>query len=173
MLKQTNCKTCGIEFSKKESEIKKTNNHFCSRSCAAKFNNKIFIKRKKTYKDCINCNKTFTGNGLKYCSNRCQQDNIYKSKIEQWKLGNDPGWTTNGIIKKYIRKYILEKYNYQCSKCGWDKINLSTNKSPLEIHHIDGDHKNNTEENLILLCPNCHSLTDTYKNLNKGNGRIR
>lgn len=30
---------------------------------------------------------------------------------------------------------------------------------------------NNKEENLLLLCPNCHSLTSTYKGANKGNGR--
>lgn len=32
----------------------------------------------------------------------------------------------------------------------------------LEVHHIDGDKKNNTLENLQLLCPNCHSYTDNY-----------
>jgi hypothetical protein len=30
---------------------------------------------------------------------------------------------------------------------------------------------NNKEENLILLCPNCHSLTSTFGSLNIGNGR--
>lgn len=31
--------------------------------------------------------------------------------------------------------------------------------APLEIEHIDGNALNNKEDNLILLCPNCHSLT--------------
>ena len=35
------------------------------------------------------------------------------------------------------------------------------------IHHIDGDYKNNNEDNLQLICPNCHSLTETYKSHNK------
>ena len=41
---------------------------------------------------------------------------------------------------------------------------------PLEVKHIDGNYLNNSEENLMLLCPNCHSLTSTYKgaNLNRG-----
>lgn len=34
-----NCKHCTKTFSKKPSEIKKTKNNFCSRSCAAKYNN--------------------------------------------------------------------------------------------------------------------------------------
>lgn len=40
---------------------------------------------------------------------------------------------------------------------------------PLEIHHIDGDKLNNTLENLQILCPNCHALTDNWrgKNINK------
>lgn len=36
---------------------------------------------------------------------------------------------------------------------------------------IDGNYKNNREENLILLCPNCHSLTSTYKGANMNYGR--
>jgi predicted HNH restriction endonuclease len=35
-------------------------------------------------------------------------------------------------------------------------------RSPLEIHHKDGSKKNNSEDNLDLLCPNCHSLTFNY-----------
>lgn len=37
---------------------------------------------------------------------------------------------------------------------------------PLEVHHKDGNKRNNKLENLEILCPNCHSLTDTYKNKN-------
>lgn len=42
---------------------------------------------------------------------------------------------------------------------------------PLELDHIDGDHENNVEGNLRLICPNCHAQTPTYKNKNKGRGR--
>lgn len=37
----------------------------------------------------------------------------------------------------------------------------------LELHHINGDHNDNRLENLQLLCPNCHSCTDTYRAKNK------
>ena len=66
---------------------------------------------------------------------------------------------------------FFEKYQNRCSLCGWGEINPTTKKTPLEIEHIDGNYKNNKEDNLLLLCPNCHSLTPTYKALNKGNGR--
>jgi len=59
----------------------------------------------------------------------------------------------------------------KCCKCGWGKINEVTGKIPLEVDHIDGNYKNNKLDNLRLLCPNCHSLSCNYKDLNKGNGR--
>ena len=56
------------------------------------------------------------------------------------------------------------------NKC--DICNIATwNNKPLSLHldHIDGNPKNNLVSNLRLLCPNCHSQTDTYcgKNVNK------
>jgi transposase len=47
-----------------------------------------------------------------------------------------------------------------CAECGittWRGRAL-----PLELHHINGDGKDNRLENLALLCPNCHSLTDSW-----------
>lgn len=56
----------------------------------------------------------------------------------------------------------------QCECC---KATLWLEQSiPLEIHHLDGNHLNNELENLQLLCPNCHALTNNWrgKNINKG-----
>lgn len=54
----------------------------------------------------------------------------------------------------------------QCELCGlaeWHGRVL-----PLELHHVNGDGRDNQLENLQLLCPNCHSQTDTWGGLNKG-----
>ena len=74
-------------------------------------------------------------------------------------------------VSKHIKRYLFEKYNNKCSICGWGKVNQFTGNIPLEVHHKDGDHTNNDEDNLDLLCPNCHSLTETYKAANIGYGR--
>lgn len=47
-------------------------------------------------------------------------------------------------------------------------VNKFTNKTILQIHHIDGNASNNNEENLQVICPNCHAMTDTFMALNKG-----
>ena len=122
--------------------------------------------------NCLNCNK-LTRNP-KYCSFTCQQEFQQKEWELKWFSGEISGYyETNkwGDIPNRIRKYLFNKYNNSCSICGWNKINPFTNKIPLEVEHLDGNYKNNRPENLTLLCPNCHSLTKTYRGANKGNGR--
>lgn len=53
--------------------------------------------------------------------------------------------------------------------CGWDNDKKPVN---VELEHIDGNSSNNNLSNLILLCPNCHSCTPTYKSKNRGKGRF-
>ncbi|MBI2314576.1 HNH endonuclease [Candidatus Daviesbacteria bacterium] len=74
-------------------------------------------------------------------------------------------------ISSHIRRFLSEKYGEQCSSCGWNQRHTITGKVPLEVDHVDGNSENNKEENLRLLCPNCHSLTPCFRNLNKGKGR--
>jgi hypothetical protein len=91
--------------------------------------------------------------------------------IERWKNGLEDGMRGEYLISLHIRRYLIEKFNNKCSRCGWGEVNPYTGNVPLEVHHKDGDYTNNFEDNLDLLCPNCHSLTETYKAANKGNGR--
>jgi Zn finger protein HypA/HybF involved in hydrogenase expression len=97
----------------------------------------------------------------------------YLDYIEKWKSGLETGMRGKTSISAHIRKYLFIKYENKCSSCGWNSVNLFTGRIPLEIDHIDGNHTNNSEENLRLLCPNCHALTPTFRSLNKGNGRPR
>jgi DNA-directed RNA polymerase subunit N (RpoN/RPB10) len=165
------CKNCHTEFDKLSYQIKKSPNHFCSNSCSASFNNVGVRRHGKSPGKCINCGKTISKHTKKYCSNKCSSDHTYKQYIERWKDGKESGSHSNGFkVSRYVRRYLLEKYNNKCSRCGWDKENPFVGAVILEVEHIDGDCTNNREKNLDLICPNCHSLTSTYKSLNKGNG---
>jgi Zn finger protein HypA/HybF involved in hydrogenase expression len=183
---------------KKPREIKKCLNcnsdilgfgiSYCSSSCAAKVNNALYPKRTsldenktkkynkrvrklKTENFCLNCNNSCSN---KYCSLSCQHNFNRLIKIENWKNGDDIGYSgKTKQIKRFIRVFLLEKYNYKCHKCGWNERNLTTGTIPLEVNHIDGDAENCKEENLEIICPNCHSLTHNFRALNKNSKRNR
>jgi len=155
---------------KKDIEISLYNEYdldrrFCSHSCSAIFNN----KKRKVKKNCVGCGVELIGSQKKFCSNSCQRELEYNSFIKKWKNGGLVKTKTK--ISGYIRRYLFKKYDNKCSKCGWNETNKFTGNIPIEVEHIDGNSENNKEENLTLLCPNCHSLTKTYKGANRGNGR--
>lgn len=129
------------------------------------------MPREKKIHYCKNCGKELNERHKIYCDVHCQHEYQYKEYIQKWKNHEVSGLKGQYQLSNHIVHYIWDKYDGKCARCGWHEINPSTGKSPLEIEHIDGDYQNNNEENLILLCPNCHSLTPTYKALNRGNGR--
>ena len=163
------CLYCGADIPLGNSGFKEYKERkFCNSSCAASYNNKK-KKKKDRHKLCKNCGVEIPYQNT-YCSSKCQMDFQYKTYIEKWKNGLIDG-LSGYAISKTIRKYLFEKHNSRCAQCGWGEVNRTTGKVPLEVHHKDGDYTNNTEDNLILLCPNCHALTPTYKAANMGNGR--
>ena len=128
--------------------------------------NEHFNRGKGKVNYCLNCGKAIKLN-RKFCDTKCQQEYIFKEYIKSWKDGKINGLSGEYNLSKRIRRFLFEKNNYRCEKCGWGEKNIYTNTIPLEIHHIDGDYTNNKEENLQVLCPNCHSLTETHKSHNK------
>jgi hypothetical protein len=53
----------------------------------------------------------------------------------------------------------------RCESCGieeWRGEPLS-----LALHHVNGDGLDNRLENLMLLCPNCHSQTENFSGRNR------
>ena len=104
-----------------------------------------------------------------------------KRRIQEYGLDVSHFVKNAGNTKKHIENYLrvyskdeskpsschvknkLFEYGYKekrCEICGiidWNGENIT-----LQIHHIDGQHKNYTPENLQILCPNCHSQTDNW-----------
>ena len=123
---------------------------------------------------CLNCSAPPRRKSYKYCSNKCQTDYQYKKFIEKWKAGLIDGNKGKQFpqLSNHLKRFLSEKFGEKCRLCGWSKQHPKTKKVPLEINHIDGNSFNNIESNLQLICPNCHSLTENFRNLNKGNGRV-
>lgn len=74
-----------------------------------------------------------------------------KKTIQSYKL-------KNRLIKENIFKPICS----DCLNSEWKYQSI-----PLELDHKDGNPKNNSLDNLRLLCPNCHALTSNYRGKNK------
>ncbi len=50
----------------------------------------------------------------------------------------------------------------KCEECGWTRV-AQDGRIPLELEHVNGDNTDNRLKNLKILCPNCHSMTPTYR----------
>ena len=82
--------------------------------------------------------------------------------------GKHPQYQSNKLRIRLLKEGTLE---YKCNKCGnTEWLNMPI---PLELEHKDGNSVNHVQDNLELLCPNCHAFTDTYRGKNKGVTRNR
>jgi hypothetical protein len=70
-----------------------------------------------------------------------------------------------------VRLLLAGVKREQCECCGL--VDWRGEPISLELHHVNGDGHDNRLENLRLLCPNCHSQTDTWGARNKGRRMIR
>lgn len=136
ILVRAKCLICGDDFEHISSRSNKAK--YCSRQCYYKA---MKAKGKTTY-TCKHCGKDFLGSKSHkriYCSMAC----VNKSHKSEW----NPAFST-------VRKSLLirGKIN-KCENCGYDK-----HQEILGVHHKDRNRKNNELTNLIVLCPNCHSV---------------
>lgn len=132
---------------------------FCNHSCSAKYNNQGVTRHIKGTKICSCGNPKKVTN--KYCA-ECIEKRVYNPKVLTLEAAKSD---------RTRRKIIIQQRGYHCEVCG---INDWMNKPiKLELDHIDGNADNNTAENLRLICPNCHSQTETYKGANAGKNSTR
>ena len=142
-------------------------------------------------KICPKCNSEHDKPGT-YCSGTCANSRVFSDEAKYKKsialkgrkptgiLADKEAWA-NKIKETALRKYltksfdelgmenkrrrVFEEQKYCCNKCGiseWFSKPIS-----LELEHKDGNNLNNTRENLEGLCPNCHSITETWRGRNK------
>lgn len=143
------CNNCKKEFLKAQRFIKKSKNNFCSPEC-----HKEGSRKERVIVNCEFCGKKkeITPYDFKVAKTK----KFFCSKNHQ-RLAQ---FSHNGI--DYHCNYTNGEYNYRkvafrrlpnkCELCGYDEdIRI------LEVHHIDSDRSNNIIENLMILCPNCHT----------------
>ena len=168
------CTECGCEYEivKREYDRKTKNgsNFFCSRSCAAKYNNRHYKKKKKVRSDvCPICGgKKWETTAM--CRN-CENDRRRKNKREKTLgdfISSGDKYLTHKCqsIRKDARIFMereskQEKVCAYCKNHEFDEI--------LEVHHIKGILEFdmsaklkdiNSDDNLVWLCPNHHAMVE-------------
>lgn len=136
---------------------------FCSRRCAnsRQWSDEVNKKRSLKMKEVSPWNK-----GLSFGPNEEKNKAIRESRLQKSRDN-----FLNGLLveRSSLKTHLSREYGYFCAICSiseWQGKKIS-----LQLDHIDGDAGNNHPTNLRLICPNCHSQTETYGAKNKGNGR--
>lgn len=133
---KTICGICEKPFTHISSRVNKAK--YCSRKCY----HKAQKGRGSVNHKCKHCGKEFLDSPCKkriYCSKAC----VNKSEKKHF----SPKYTT--VRKIMIRRNLIN----ECQICGYKEV-----PDVLGIHHKDADRTNNSIENLMVVCPLCHSL---------------
>lgn len=162
------CFYCKSEMIEKTGKERK----FCSVSCSNKARKKEdgrkpvakFKESVDNLKYCLNCNGEVNIQRNYFCSQKCHIEYNDKAYYEKIKLGD-----LKDSSRKTIKRILLKLRGHRCEICSNEKWN--NENIPIVLDHIDGDHNNNLETNLRLICPNCDAQLPTYKGANKGKGR--
>jgi hypothetical protein len=148
------CRKCGTET---------RNQKYCSHSCSASVTNLGIRRHYKQRSQCLKCgNETLS----KYCSISCSSSHKKDQKRKEVLKNIENGkYVSPGQLKT-----LLLETQKTCQECG---INPEWNGNPLsfQMDHINGDSDDNRLENLRILCPNCHTQTETWCARNKKNGK--
>jgi hypothetical protein len=106
--------------------------------------------------------------GRLYCSRQCSVELKRAVYIESWKRGEELGGSDIGV-SEIVRHFLMERSGGQCESdtCGWDW----SKPSGVEVEHINGNPLDHSLGNLMVICPNCHTQTATFKGRNRGSGR--
>lgn len=140
------CPKCGKEHLK--------SGNFCSLKCA---NSRVFSDEAKR-------KISLALKGKSRNLSESQMESFKKKMKEVWEIKyNNTNFDDLGPENR--RRRVLEEQNFCCNRCGIS--DWFGEKITLELDHIDGISDNNSRENLEGLCPNCHSLTETWRGRNK------
>jgi hypothetical protein len=144
---------------------KHTHSQCCSKVCSS------LTRQRRVKLICAQCGTGFeralckiTGSksGLQFCTRLCKDT---AQRLEGLEALHPPHYGTAG----YNKDQLIRARGHQCQTCS--NVEWLSRPIPLEVHHVDGDSSNNADNNLRLLCLNCHGQTLSWRGRNKGRGR--
>lgn len=80
---------------------------------------------------------------------------------QAWNLDKRLKDYVNYKANRSIKLHLINERGHQCNSCKLSE--WMNNPIILELHHKDEDKTNNEENNLELMCPNCHSQTANWR----------
>ena len=159
------CENCGKEFYITKRVLESSEHHYCSVKCAhtciGHSHPHSDETKEKIRQGVLKHNEEH--GYTKPALTEEQKRNIVEKRKETWdrKL-LESNWDDLGYEAKKTRVYLEQ--NGKCARCGFDI--WMGEKLILEYEHKDGNHSNNARDNVECLCPNCHSLTSTWRGRN-------
>ena len=147
---------------------------YCSHRCSAIVINGLGLTNLpiESRKKCKRCNEPLSQNNRTYCKECGDTRKVWQTqdKIDRWKAGDTSEIESKNYkaLSNWARRYLLELHEYKCTECGWCTPNPILGRPILTVDHIDGNWKNNKFDNLKVICYNCHTLTPTFGNMNRG-----
>ena len=85
-----------------------------------------------------------------------------KIQLQEILKGFHPHFQTYKLKNRLLKEGLIKNICAICDLSTWNNKQIN-----LELDHIDGNRVNHEFNNLRLLCPNCHSQTDTYRSKNR------
>ena len=152
-----NCLNCNEEFNAPLREVNRGNGKFCTLKCSAEYHGKMRPKPQPNT-ECAWCHvplyrntyrASLSKSGLHFC---CDEHKNLAQAIDGLKQMHLPNY---GQSPRQYRDKVFKilKKPKKCERCGYDK-----HEAAIIVHHKDRNRINDAEDNLQVLCCNCHAI---------------